>query len=450
MDNNQLSQRISALGESSLSSKSPKVEASSDNTKNVVQWIIIAILLAIIVSGITFIIFSLINKTQPSAQTEEERFYNEYSIEYSFDDNDDGFLGTSRKNPQKYIVINNYLDYLEKSDGIDKWGEDRITTGSNKIKQRIDASVAEGGSFVDPEKYKLELIERYTEGVKEEVDEIKKGFSQGMYSKNYFDNNSLILVEYSVYNEILNNMRLKHITTDNNNLNIIFSESSSGDVANADAKLFFITVPKQYLDSSTKINIKVESKQTSKHPEVLEKPIIYLYPTSETDVSVKLSKNEKITHSYPHYSDGWNVTASPNGNLIDKSTRKNLYSLYYESENSITFKIKKDGFVVKGTDAAKFLEEKLAILGLNAREAEEFIIYWLPQLESNKYNYIRFATTEEISENMPLEINPKPDTIIRILMTFKALDGPIKTQEQVLSTPHRSGFVVVEWGGAKI
>ena len=41
-------------------------------------------------------------------------------------------------------------------------------------------------------------------------------------------------------------------------------------------------------------------------------------------------------------------------------------------------------------------EEKLAILGLNEREAEEFIIYWLPKLESNKYNYIRFATEEEI------------------------------------------------------
>ena len=55
---------------------------------------------------------------------------------------------------------------------------------------------------------------------------------------------------------------------------------------------------------------------------------------------------------------------------------------------------------VKGTDVAEFLEDKLALLGLNEREAEEFIVYWLPKLQENKYNYIRFATMEEINENM--------------------------------------------------
>ena len=49
-----------------------------------------------------------------------------------------------------------------------------------------------------------------------------------------------------------------------------------------------------------------------------------------------------------------------------------------------------DGFVVRGADAAEFLVEKLAILGLNARESEEFIIYWLPKLQGNEYNYIRY------------------------------------------------------------
>ena len=101
-------------------------------------------------------------------------------------------------------------------------------------------------------------------------------------------------------------------------------------------------------------------------------------------------------------------------------------------------------------DTIKFLEEKLAILGLSEREAEEFIIYWLPKLESNKYNYIRFATQDEINENMPIEINPNPDTIIRVLMTFKKLDNPINIQEQQLKTPNRTGYTVVEWGGTEI
>ena len=116
----------------------------------------------------------------------------------------------------------------------------------------------------------------------------------------------------------------------------------------------------------------------------------------------------------------------------------------------MNFKIENDGFVVKGNDVATFLEEKLAILGLTERESEEFIIYWLPKLEANKYNYIRFATLDEINDNMPLEINPNPDTVIRVLMTFKGLDKPIEVQEQQLTTPERKGFVAVEWGGTEI
>ena len=151
------------------------------------------------------------------------------------------------------------------------------------------------------------------------------------------------------------------------------------------------------------------------------KPIIYLYPTEETEVSVNLGYPDKITCSYPQYTTSWNVLAKTNGDLVDLSTKRNLYSLYYESTNVIKFDIRNDGFVVKGTDVAEFLEEKLAILGLTEREAEEFIVYWLPKLQENKYNYIRFATLEEINANMPLEFSVKPDTLIRVLMTYKGL-----------------------------
>ena len=127
-----------------------------------------------------------------------------------------------------------------------------------------------------------------------------------------------------------------------------------------------------------------------------------------------------------------------------------MYALYYESENVSNFKVQQDGFIVKSEDTAQFLEEKLAILGLTERESEEFIVYWLPKLEKNKYNYIRFATMDEINKNMPLEINPSPDSVIRVLMTFKKLENPIDVQEQKLQTPNRTGFVAVEWGGTEI
>lgn len=180
------------------------------------------------------------------------------------------------------------------------------------------------------------------------------------------------------------------------------------------------------------------------------KPIIYLYPTEETEINVELKNKDKITCSYPKYKDKWQVIANPNGDLLDTETGRNLYSLYYESKVVKDYKIEEDGFVVKGGEVSEFLQEKLAILGLNERETEEFIIYWLPKLESNKYNYIRFATTEEIETNMPLIITPKPDTTIRIIMTFKGLDKPMQVKEQKLEKVERDGFVAVEWGGSEI
>jgi hypothetical protein len=60
------------------------------------------------------------------------------------------------------------------------------------------------------------------------------------------------------------------------------------------------------------------------------KPIIYLYPEEKTDVTVRLGAPEKLTASYPKYTDGWQVTAYPNGDLIDKKTGNKLYSLYWE------------------------------------------------------------------------------------------------------------------------
>lgn len=180
------------------------------------------------------------------------------------------------------------------------------------------------------------------------------------------------------------------------------------------------------------------------------KPIIYLYPEDKTKISVILGNSDKITCSYPKYINVWNILAKPNGDLKDLSTGKDLYSLYYESKNIVDFKVEKEGFCIKGEDSANFLEEKLEQLGLNYKEKEEFIVYWLPKLEANKYNYIRFATVDEINENMPLEINPNPDKIIRVLMTFKGLENPINVQEQQLETQTRTGFVAVEWGGTEI
>ncbi len=182
----------------------------------------------------------------------------------------------------------------------------------------------------------------------------------------------------------------------------------------------------------------------------IDKPVIYLYPEEKTEVSVKLRSVNKLTTAYPEYNNEWKLMVYPDGTLIDEKTGREYYSLYYESENTKEYDGLKDGFVVKNEDIVKFLEEKLSILGLNDKEAEEFIIYWLPRLQQNEYVYIRFQSMEEIEENMPLEIIPKPDTLIRIIMEWKGLNEYIQVQEQELTQVVRNGFTVVEWGGTEI
>ena len=182
----------------------------------------------------------------------------------------------------------------------------------------------------------------------------------------------------------------------------------------------------------------------------LAKPVIYIYPETETTVQVSVGHPEKLSCVYPEYDaeEGWEVIAKPNGDLVDTKTGRNLYCLYWEGNQKQEYKFK-DGFVVAGEDSAKFLEEKLAILGLNEREANEFIIYWLPKLEANKYNLIRFETIEEIEEYMPLNVEPKPDTLIRVMMDFKGLNRSIEIEEQKLEQVTREGYTVVEWGGSE-
>jgi len=151
----------------------------------------------------------------------------------------------------------------------------------------------------------------------------------------------------------------------------------------------------------------------------LDKPVIYLYPEQEMEVEVNVLYPENLTCSYPEYRNSWKVLATSTGKLTDIETSSN------------------EGFVVKGKDTISFLEEKLEILGLTEREANEFIIYWLPQLEDNKYNYIRFQNIEEINENMPLVITTTPDTVIRIMMEYKPLTEYMEVKEQILTTPER-------------
>lgn len=177
------------------------------------------------------------------------------------------------------------------------------------------------------------------------------------------------------------------------------------------------------------------------------KPVIYLYPEEETDISVNLILDGRLTCTYPAYNDGWTVTASPDGTLTDAKGRTYNY-LYWEGETYARYDLSK-GFCVKGEDTTVFLEDALEKLGLTRREANEFIVYWLPQMQDNPYNIISFQTGI-YTNAAKLAVNPAPDTLIRVFMAWQASDTPVVLENQELSAPDRTGFTVVEWGGAEM
>lgn len=180
-------------------------------------------------------------------------------------------------------------------------------------------------------------------------------------------------------------------------------------------------------------------------------PVIYLYPETETDVNVRLALNGELTSSYPvyDYGSGWNVTAYPDGTLKDKTGREYPF-LFWEGEVTISPDLS-CGFCVKGEDTAAFLEESLKQLGLTDTEADAFIMYWLPQMEGNRYNVISFQTAAY--ENVVSHyITPEPDTIITVNMLWYPSNTLVSIEPQDLTEinpSERSGFTVVEWGGEK-
>lgn len=107
----------------------------------------------------------------------------------------------------------------------------------------------------------------------------------------------------------------------------------------------------------------------------------------------------------------------------------------------------KEGFYVTKDSAIDFLEDKLSIIGLNDREKNEFIMYWLPILENNGKSLVYFELTSEREKSNKLIIEPKPDSLLRINMHIKKVSRKINIKEQNLVSFDRKGFVAVEWGG---
>lgn len=173
-----------------------------------------------------------------------------------------------------------------------------------------------------------------------------------------------------------------------------------------------------------------------------EAPNIYLYPETTTIVSVILEfpGENYLTISEPSYNDGWSVVVDKNGSI---NNGKCQY-LFYESKKFSIPQLKL-GWIMTIDDIRMEMISLLFKLGYNDREAADFVDHWAPILEEDGHPYFAFypQNPQEMSE---LIINPKPDSVLRMLFLIRPLNNYIEIDRPSIEPFKRKGFVVVEWG----
>ena len=172
-----------------------------------------------------------------------------------------------------------------------------------------------------------------------------------------------------------------------------------------------------------------------------KKPVLYLYPTKTTELSVSLDYDGTLTYTYPTpptQADGsvtWHVTAAPDGDLTDAAGR-HYPSLFWEGEEPATL-VQNEGFVVEADAATGFLEDKLSMLGLSDREAAEFITFWGPRVcarsdrtyrrrvgRNRTVELVDWGRSGQLLRREVVRAGPRAPTMVVETATMKAMRDP--------------------------
>lgn len=191
---------------------------------------------------------------------------------------------------------------------------------------------------------------------------------------------------------------------------------------------------------------------------VVKKPVIYLYSEEEKDVELSIKPKANLSFTYPEIEEnGWSFKLDSNG--IQFQDGRSYPYLFWEAEKAnLRFKVEDsqlEGFVVSGKDIIEFFEDRLPDLGLNDKEAADFITFWGPEMSQNKSNLIQFWVDDSYSENIcEMEITPKPETSRRIYMIYAPIHDSeledIEIIEPSFNDFTRRSYTLIEWGGSRI
>lgn len=175
------------------------------------------------------------------------------------------------------------------------------------------------------------------------------------------------------------------------------------------------------------------------------KPVVYLYPTKDTKVNVRVGANVSISEPQYDTSRGWTVLAHPNGALDING--KQYDSLFWEGQGHGSYPGISSGTVVKRSDVVATMQQQLFEQGLNKKEAADFMKYWQSKIPNKPYVRLTWFNTTQMESLAPLYISPKPQTLIRVFLDMEGYNRKISIPPQTLTKVPRIGYTAVEWGG---
>jgi hypothetical protein len=148
----------------------------------------------------------------------------------------------------------------------------------------------------------------------------------------------------------------------------------------------------------------------------------------------------------PYPKNGWNVVADPDGTIHYGSEIFDY--LYYEASlpDKLITKPEK-GYVMKYDDRKAFLIDLVTKLGLNEKEMNQFVEYWVPILPQANYYFVGVIPQSTLHQLSPLVITPTPQNLIRVSLYFQALDKSVTVLPPLILPVNRDGYTAVEWGG---
>ncbi|KAG8924973.1 hypothetical protein FRC01_010838 [Tulasnella sp. 417] len=204
------------------------------------------------------------------------------------------------------------------------------------------------------------------------------------------------------------------------------------------------------------------------------KPIIYLYPSTTINTTVKLSLSPdwnlsavypippglKLTRSGSEPADygqivKWDLTAHPDGTMSVVTAGETVEAsyLFWEAKThpqppqlepskpsmlpiedraldlheqfkpSSSQCSPQDSVLLPVDDVPAYLDKTLLALGLHTEGRTSFITFWLPFILKHDHIALRFIRQSDLESTATLQISPAPDVITRIFMLFQGVPG---------------------------